>query len=319
MSRGRHITYALLRWLFFLASLAYLTHFAYVSFDFRELANGFTAALGIRLSAAALLFATTALLSVVGWRVLLTYLGYARPLAPVAHAFCITQIAKYLPGNVGHHVGRVAIAHTRMSIPTGVSLVSILQESALACLGAFLVSTICLLLLPPGTLSSMEREVWPGSRISFSAVLLAVQCCGVVALAVVNHLKYRRRLLNYRVFRWLSGVAPAWSALRSALPAYAAIYVVNGFALWLIAGSMMDVSAMDLLVLTGAYAISWAIGFLLPGAPGGLGVREAALALLLSGSYTPDIVFSLSVLSRIATVLADLAIFVYGLAASRRG
>jgi glycosyltransferase 2 family protein len=318
MNRARKHAYSILRWLFFLISLAYLARFAYTSFDFGALAQGFTLFSGIRLSLAALLFAATAMFSVLGWRVLLKSLGYARPFVPVAHAFCVTQIAKYLPGNVGHHVGRVAIAQSQLGIPTGTSLISILQESALACLGAFLISAIGVLASPSGSFPSLRQDVWAGSGISFATALSAILLVGVLALAIVNHFRHRPPFQEQRLLRWLAGAAPAWSTVRSALPPYVAIYVVNGFALWLIAGSLMDVSAADFLILAGAYSLSWAAGFLLPGAPGGLGVREAALAMLLSGSYAPDSVFLLSILSRVATVLADLVIFLFGLAWSGR-
>lgn len=318
MSRSRHLAYTIARWLFFLLSLAYLARFAYISFDIRQLSEWLSTDMLWRLLVAAVLFASTSLFSVLGWHVLLQRLAHPRRLGHVAAAFCVTQIAKYLPGNVGHHVGRVAIARNQMHIPASVSLQSILQESALACLAAFLVSASSILALPAGSFPALQRELIPGRHVGLLDGLLIILLVGILSLAIVNACKTRWAEGRSRIVNWLFGVAPSWRALGQALPAYVAIYVVNGFALWIIASGLMPVDSGDVLVLAGAYSLSWAVGFLLPGAPGGLGVREAALALLLTGSFPPDQIFALSILSRISTVAADMLIFAFGLTMSRR-
>ena len=50
----------------------------------------------------------------------------------------------------------------------------------------------------------------------------------------------------------------------------------------------------------------------IPGAPGGLGVRESALVLLMGNAYPADTALAISLLSRLATVAADVVIFVAG-------
>lgn len=318
MSRTRHLAYTLLRWLFFALSLAYLARFAYTSFDARQLSAWLSLEMSWRLIVSALLFAATVFFSVLGWHVLLRRLSYPRALGQVAAAFCITQIAKYLPGNVGHHVGRVAIARSQMDIPAGVSLQSILQESALACLAALLVSAGSIMALPTGSFSVLQRNLIPGWQLNLVDGLYLTIALGLSALALVNACRRRWGRDRSRWLSWLLGAAPSWRAAGQALPAYVAIYVVNGFALWIIAGALMHVDGRDFLILAGAYSLSWAVGFLLPGAPGGLGVREAALALLLTGTYTPDVIFTLSIMSRVSSVAADVLIFGFGLTLSRR-
>jgi uncharacterized membrane protein YbhN (UPF0104 family) len=304
--------------LFFVLSLVYLVRFAYTSFDVRQLCDWLTLNTAWRLALAALLFAATSIFSVLGWHVLLRRLSQPRALGHVAAAFCVTQIAKYLPGNVGHHVGRVAIARSQMLIPATVSLQSILQESALALLAALLVSAGSIMALPEGSFPALQHDVMPGWQLSLLNSLYVILFVGISSLALVNGGRSRWGRGRSRVLNWLFGAAPSWRAVGQALPAYLAIYVVNGFALAIIAGALMPVDSGDVLVLAGAYSLSWAVGFMLPGAPGGLGVREAALALLLTGSYAPDQIIALSILSRVASVAADMLIFAFGLAMSRR-
>ncbi len=57
--------------------------------------------------------------------------------------------------------------------------------------------------------------------------------------------------------------------------------------------------------LIAAYMIAWVFGFVIPGAPGGIGVREMALTLLLAPVMGRDKIVVLSVMHRLVTVLGD--------------
>ncbi|SMQ69675.1 hypothetical protein SAMN06297468_1862 [Altererythrobacter xiamenensis] len=54
-----------------------------------------------------------------------------------------------------------------------------------------------------------------------------------------------------------------------------------------------------------AYSIAWLIGFLLPGAPAGIGVREVALVALLEKSISPEILASAIIVHRLLTAAVD--------------
>ncbi|MDR6843314.1 YbhN family protein [Pseudoxanthomonas sacheonensis] len=313
----RRIAYALLRWLFFLASLLYLAHFAYTSVNFHGAINWSSNQSLVRILAAAIVFATTVFFSVAGWRTLLAHMSHPLPWAPIARVFCMTQIAKYLPGNIGHHVGRVALARTMLDLPAGTTIVSIFQESALACLAALLLGTIGFLALPDLQLPS-SRFALLGIHVSMDVVFACVIMAGLLALALINEWRKRAHYVHSTALRWLFRTTPSWPAALSALPSYTAIYLVNGVALWVISTAIMQPSANDLVLLTGAYSLSWMAGFLLPGAPGGLGVREAALAVILNGTYPADTILAISIMSRISTVTADLLIFVGSIILSRQ-
>ena len=61
--------------------------------------------------------------------------------------------------------------------------------------------------------------------------------------------------------------------------------------------------------MAGGYALAWAIGFVVPGAPGGLGVREAMLLTFLSGAVEDKSVLIAAILFRVATTLGDALFF----------
>jgi uncharacterized membrane protein YbhN (UPF0104 family) len=57
--------------------------------------------------------------------------------------------------------------------------------------------------------------------------------------------------------------------------------------------------------VAGAGLLAWLAGFVVPGAPGGLGVREAALLWLLAGQMDASQAGSVAVIMRVATTFAD--------------
>src|SRR3546814_11770047 len=62
----------------------------------------------------------------------------------------------------------------------------------------------------------------------------------------------------------------------------------------------------------GAFTTSWIAGFVVPGAPAGLGVREVVLTAWLAGALPPATAVLLVVALRIATPIADLVNFLWG-------
>ncbi len=71
----------------------------------------------------------------------------------------------------------------------------------------------------------------------------------------------------------------------------------------------------NLMVFAALFLLAWLIGFLVPVAPGGLGVREAALLALTSASLPSEEVLAALLVLRLSSIAADLA---YGMGALRR-
>jgi uncharacterized membrane protein YbhN (UPF0104 family) len=80
----------------------------------------------------------------------------------------------------------------------------------------------------------------------------------------------------------------------------------------------IGVDPNHLIPVAGLFILSWLIGFAVPLAPGGLGVREASGVVLLSGSISAESALVLLATMRIVSLLGDLAMFMVGLWAQRR-
>jgi hypothetical protein len=98
-----------------------------------------------------------------------------------------------------------------------------------------------------------------------------------------------------------------------AFAAYSANYLTIGLGLWTIAQSTGHLAHIDYWYLTAVFSLAWAIGFVTPGAPAGLGVREGAMMFMLSGMAPEDATLLLITAARIATLAADAVWFTVGI------
>ena len=305
MTRRQRL-FTLARWLFFLASVVYLVEFARQTVSGQYLKAALTAQTLGYSGLAVLLFASTTAISVIGWCALLTGLRYPVDVRPAAAIFCYTQIGKYLPGNIGHYVGRATLAKTRLGIPAGTSAISITQEAALVALSAILVGLTCYSLPDIASTTELSMLVPPW------VLLVAISTGAALFISLVAAWRARAIHLKNAIFRFVLLMTPTWSSIRATVPYYACLSLINGLAVSIIAATWLTPSLHAFLLLTAAYTLSWLVGFLLPGAPGGLGVRESVFTLLLAGIFPPAVTLMVIGLVRIATVCADFLVFLTG-------
>jgi hypothetical protein len=87
---------------------------------------------------------------------------------------------------------------------------------------------------------------------------------------------------------------------------YVLFFLVSGIALAVI-GVYSDSFSQDsdYLIILSAFAIAWSVGFLTPGAPSGIGIREAILIILLSPSTGDANALMLALVFRLVTIAGD--------------
>jgi hypothetical protein len=86
----------------------------------------------------------------------------------------------------------------------------------------------------------------------------------------------------------------------------AAAWFPTGVAVWLLVSHLADEEAPSFAWLLGAYACAWLIGFVVPFAPGGLGLREAALAAFLAAPLGAAAAVTVAVVVRLASTIGEL-------------
>ena len=269
-------------------------------------------------AAGVLLKTATVFMSASAWRLWLEFFSKKRcDRKEALRVYAKANIGKYLPGNVMHYVERNLFAAKLELSQTQIAAASICEIISLV-LAAFFMGTIvgfsgmqkvltalCRQVPFFQTLCGWGRETADRSGIVWAVWILAAAVVGLAVLIWKKRGRARRckKLSSKEVFLFFQ------SFLISFL-IYAAVLVILGLVLvlfyWYL-GGRPDVRQAA--VMTAAYMIAWVSGFVIPGAPGGIGVREMALTLLLTPVTGRDSIVVLSVFHRFVTVVGDFAAY----------
>ena len=248
----------------------------------------------VAVAGAALAYALLCVLMVAAWWWLLGAYGRRPRFAAGYAVWARSQVAKYLPGNVFHYVGRQLLG-ARIGLGQG----------AVAAAG---VLELVSMLAAAAVLLALETVGgWTAGRGGAVGRTLLLAAVAVVAVVLAD-LGLRRLVA---VVPRLAGALPAMPARRRLLalaPATAVHGVVllgNGALLYalLIAGWGGGAGFGK---VAATYLVAWAAGTVTVGAPAGLGVREAVITLELSPALGAEAAAALAVAFRLATVAGDL-------------
>lgn len=254
-------------------------------------------------------YMTAYLLYATMWDTLLRTLGCETSLLRSWGIFLTAQFAKYLPGNIGHHAGRVALS-IRYGYPGARVAASMIFEVLLV------TATAAVLSLPLfGWLADHIGLAWRRG-LSVSAFVLAA-----FAVALFLYVVLMRRFgLATQIRRWKSlAVGTDFLSKRTLamMMVCAAIslvaFVLSGMPLLLISDMPAALAVSNATRIVAIFAVSWVAGLIMPGAPAGLGVREAILVEGLTPIMGGDRAVSATLLFRVLTVSADLLAFGVGL------
>jgi hypothetical protein len=271
-----------------LLSLAFV---AWLLFDRREAFGEVLASLTPeRLAAATVALASAHL---IGGLVLALLCGRVAPLNAYLRVHWLAQIAKYAPGNIFHYVSRIARARELGTTERRLAELTLVEAAAILVAGGL----VCLWCLP-----FVASELTPASipRSPRLETTLALGAALLPLLLIAFPEASRRHVRGVPV-----------RTLGVALIAGELCFAVNGLALALVLPMAASVPWGTVLF---ASTVSWIAGFLVPGAPGGIGIREVvALALLGPLVDAGAVPFSLVAL-RLCSVSADLVAYGAGLA-----
>lgn len=230
------------------------------------------------------------------WSLILRYLQHLVNWLWAIQTYLITNIAKYLPGNVWHFYGR-AIAATKQGISLETATVSVLLEPLLMAASALLVALL-----------SSHQIV---ARFGYWG--LFAQCLGLLAVLLALHPKVLNPVTNllHKLKQKAKGSGSERVPVRLENYPFTPLLGelgflglrATGFLLTFLAISPIEWTQIPLLV--SVFSLSWLLGLVVPGAPGGIGVFEATAIALLGNTTSPGILFSIVALYRLISVLAE--------------
>lgn len=239
----------------------------------------------LTLALLAVLCALSGVLLGFAWHALLQRHRVTLSVGGAVRIYGVSQIAKYVPSNIVHLIGRQALTAAE-GLPNWPVAKSTLWE--LGCL------PYAALLCAPLALPLLDRAIPPAIGIGLFVVALAFGIAGASKLVG----KAVARAIAYQVAYLLIAGAQ--------------------FLVVLLLLSPSDALGPLAAAICGASVLAWAAGFLTPGAPAGVGVREVVLYMLLSHLISQPDLLAAVVLARMVSVCGDVLFYLGAVGAGRR-
>lgn len=216
-----------------------------------------------------------------------------------------SQIAKYIPGNVFHLASRHVLGSE-----AGATHASLVGATLFEALGA--ITCACVV--------SVMGFAFSPSAARHGSIFFYVLGLGLAFVfpLVARYSAARIPLLtNFNIQN--KGYVEYFRLLFLPLLSYCAFFVfAGGILAWLVCIGAGIEDGRNLVWIPAVYAISWVAGFITPGAPAGLGVREAIMVVWLGGVIGESQSLLVALIFRLITVVGDLIFFLTSLIATKK-
>lgn len=263
--------------------------------EYRESLNvNFKAADIVSLAGCCALYIATVYMCPVVYKTLL-YITTGKKISymRVADIYCKSNILKYLPGNVMQYVGRNQIAVEENLHHGEVALATILE------IGIVIISAALVAM----TFSWSYAVEWINNFIDIDSGTIVMIVGGVIigcgAVAVVC----RKRLDEY-----LKIVLKKENVFRLVgLIIYYSVNFVLGSVIYFFVLAVLQIrlTSEGYLVGIGLYALAFVLGYVTPGVPGGIGIRETILIYFFSSFMPESQILTGALIMRIISIIGD--------------
>lgn len=239
----------------------------------------------------------------VPWQRALTLVGGEAKVGQVLRWYFPGQMGKYVPGGVWPVVGRGELA-TKGGVARPAAYSSVGLSLAATYLAAVLLALISF--APALQHIADNPPVWVFGLLPLGLLMLHPR---VLAKIVIVGERVLGKAVDVRLPSWRDTVAlvvmhlPAW--------------ILIGTATWCVVRAFTPSPPFAAVVF--ATALSWVVGFIAIGVPGGLGVREATFAAVLSVAVPAGVGPAAALAARLVFMLVDTVGAVGASASTRRG
>lgn len=222
--------------------------------------------------------------------------GERLPLRETAYVMAKSNLLKYVPGNVFQYIGRNEIAvekglrHSEVGMATVLEIVTNFSAALfLGCVFYF---------------DGFWKVV-----LRFKQELILIAGAGaLILLTVIFAVWYKKKTLLQKYLDIFRNKENRKTILKNLL-FFALNALVNAglYIVTLILVLNMSFDAQEIYILSGAYILAWIIGFVIPGAPGGIGIRELVMTLLIPREMDMQMILLGLVLYRFINIAGDAA------------
>jgi uncharacterized membrane protein YbhN (UPF0104 family) len=234
------------------------------------------------------------------WQRMLSHTGSRVSYLKLFKVWFFANLGKYLPGKVWQFMGMIYMLE-KQGVPKQSSLSTGVLAQAFSVMSGLLVSVIFL----GASLYSQFFSKEPALLAVGIVLGLAILVIGCYPKALEKTINLGLRIVK----RQEIALDIRAKDVIIYISLYSASWLLYGLAFLIFVKSMAPASFNMYPTLTGAFAFSLNVGFLAVFTPGGIGVREGVLVLLLSSLFPLPISTLISLLSRLWMTAGELLCF----------
>lgn len=265
--------------LFAIIGLIFIT-FRLYSYNILTLLSNYSFSDWVIISGLILVYGLSNILLSIAWWQILAGLDLKVDFFWAIRTYAITQITKYVPGNIFQFVGRQALGMAK-GLPTwSLAKSSIWEVGLIAFSGSLFVFFVL-----PVFIKSNYINIWT---------------CFILFILTVN-------LTFFSIKKYLS---PKFAYAFLCYICFLIISSLLFFKLLFLHNKSFEIVSLDNIFIVGsAYIVAWLAGLITPGSPAGVGVRELVLLFLLSGVIQESNLLTAILLGRLVTIGGDVIFY----------
>lgn len=226
-----------------------------------------------------------------GWYLILRAMGHKPPLLPCIRVWMVSSITRYLPGGIWAYASRASMSND-LGIDLRSSIISLYIETVLLIVSSFIAGLPALL-----SIAHLSGKSW----------------IPIVAVPVLGLLLHPR---VFSIFRFLPGkTGHKLSSLTLLAPERTFALYIYYISFWILFAGVFLCFTLAIyptpmnnwLTIGSSIALGFLLGFIIIFFPGGIGIRESAIYVLLLPFIPAVACLVISIGSRIWIVLAEAA------------
>jgi len=218
------------------------------------------------------------------------------------------NIYKYIPGGVMYVAGRNRLAVEEENLAHGKVVLATVLEGACMVIGVVVVAAVF----------SFDYSITYVRQLEILPVIMLI--VGLVVVIGAFVLYFMRHRIGGGLKRLTSNMETiSWSVIIKRVGFSILLMFLYSVTFLLTLMLMGQELTFDIgFAIIGLYLLSWLAGFLTPGAPSGIGVREVVMLMFLGDFVDPSVLMAAMVMHRILTVGGDVFAYVVALALAKK-
>lgn len=250
------------------------------------------------ISVALALYVCSQVVSACAWKSVLLICGSAQPIGRAESQLFVSQIGKYIPGNFAHIFGRLSLAFSDGVGGAVAGAAMVLEVGILLTTGMLISGGI--ILVSPDLVSQLTASL-PRHADSVLPIL-----GGLMTFAGL--------VLGQFIIRRSAGQNMP-TLIQFCLPwaFHTFNFALLGMSLWCVTAAIAPETPVPVLHCIAVFTIAWIAGFLAPGVPGGVGIRDGIIALGLELFVGHGSGLGIAVAHRTVSILGDVVVLGLGL------